>query len=401
MVDLHNRLRDHQDKLQGDLAFFRNWTFFMSDDYESQAGQLIPTGPFAGTLGAFKAGVALRTRYAKLRDVAIFRNHTNFWAADSPRVVDTARYFAAGFYGLDWKDDMANLHVVPETDDLGADTLTTGTTCTAYKSDPDGGRQKGLAKLEEWQNTYLPPTIQRFEEQNPGLNLSIQEAWTMQELCGFEVLARGNSPWCELFNHTEWESFAYARSLLHYYRSGPGNKYSAARAFPFINATTNLLSSGPFAGTLFFSFVHDGDINPLLTFLDVFPNLPSPPAPFATTTSPNQTNLNNTWDSSTLTPMGARLTLERLSCPAVYCRSNAPLYPNHVYCDKAVEEKYVRVLVNDGVTAVPGCDGGPGKSCPLGEFEKRVMLRGWEVGDFGRVCGLEEGREKKVRFLHQ
>jgi acid phosphatase len=28
-------------------------------------------------------------------------------------------------------------------------------------------------------------------------------------------------------------------------------------------------------------------------------------------------------------------------------------------------------------------------------------LRGWEVGEFGRVCGLEEGAKEKVTFLHQ
>jgi acid phosphatase len=55
MVALHNRLRTLNFDLQGDLSFFKNWTFFMAEDYKPQIGELIPTGPYAGTLGAFQA----------------------------------------------------------------------------------------------------------------------------------------------------------------------------------------------------------------------------------------------------------------------------------------------------------------------------------------------------------
>jgi acid phosphatase len=394
MVALHNRLRTLDFDLQGDLSFFKNWTFFMAEDYKSQIGELIPTGPYAGTLGAFQAGVTLRTRYPDLRATAIARNQTDFWAADSRRVVETAKYFASGFWGVDWDGDVAKLHVIPETSGLGADTLTTGNTCKAYLEphNPEG-RHKGLHKLKEWQSVYIPPIIERLEQQNPGLNLSIHEVFSMQELCGFEILARGSSPWCDIFTQNEWRDFEYARDLLHYYRTGPGNKYSAGRGFPFLDATTNLLSTGASAGSLFFSFVHDGDILPLLSTLDLLPqteHLPTDHAP-----------ANRTWKTSSLVPMGARIEVQRMECPYVYCHSNAPLYPNHVYCDPPRHEPYIRVVVNDGVVPTPGCEDGPGRSCPLAFFERKVLLRGWEVGEFGRVCGLEEGAAEKVTFLHQ
>ncbi|KAI4721719.1 phosphoglycerate mutase-like protein [Aureobasidium sp. EXF-10727] len=394
MVALHNRLRTLDFDLQGDLAFFGNWTFFMAEDYEPEIGELVPTGPYAGSLGAFQAGVTLRTRYPDLRATAIARNQTNFWAADSHRVVETAKYFAAGFWGVDWASEIARLHVIPESAELGANTLTTGNTCKAYLEPHNHqGRHKGLHKLEEWQSVYITPIIQRLEQQNPGLNLSIQEVFSMQEFCGFELLARGSSPWCNVFTHDEWRYFEYARDILHYYRTGPGNKYSAGRGFPFLNATANLLSSGVSAGPLFFSFVHDGDILPLLSALDLFPSaedLPTDRAPE-----------DRVWKTSSIVPMGGRIEFERMVCPYVYCHSNAPLYPNHVYCDPPHHEPYVRVVVNDGVVPIPGCDDGPGKSCPLAAFERRVMLRGWEVGDFGKLCGLEEGAADKITFLHQ
>ncbi|KAK8227993.1 histidine phosphatase superfamily [Phyllosticta paracitricarpa] len=105
------------------------------------------TGPFAGTLGAFTTGVRLRTRYSHLLPPASSDKKTNFWAGDSDRVIDTARYFAAGFFGLDWQDH-AQLHIIPETEELGADTLTPGDTCIAYINDAVNGHDKGARMLQ-------------------------------------------------------------------------------------------------------------------------------------------------------------------------------------------------------------------------------------------------------------
>lgn len=99
--------------------------------------------------------------------------------------------------------------------------------------------------------------------------------------------------------------------------------------------------------------------------------------------------------------MGGRLLLERLACPvAQECWSNAPFYPNHVYCTPP-EEVFVRVNVNDGVVAVPGCEGGPGGSCLLEDFVARVRERGDEVGRFGEMCGLPDGAPERITFLRQ
>lgn len=75
----------------------------------------------------------------------------------------------------------------------------------------------------------------------------------MQELCGFETLVRGKSQWCEVFSHEEWLNFEYARDVIHYYRSGPGNLYGPAMGWLWLNATAELLENGPNVGKLFFS----------------------------------------------------------------------------------------------------------------------------------------------------
>jgi len=100
--------------------------------------------------------------------------------------------------------------------------------------------------------------------------------------------------------------------------------------------------------------------------------------------------------------MGGRITLERLACPATQtCWTNAPLYPNHIYCDPVEIGHFVRINVNDGIVALPGCEDGPGRSCSLSAFSERVDRRGEELGDFRQLCGLDEDAPERITFLHQ
>ncbi|KAI9823486.1 MAG: acid phosphatase pho5 [Thelocarpon impressellum] len=364
-------------KLKGDLAFLDDWEYFSNGTSSSTVPHLTATGPYAGTLEAFSTGVKLRTRYEHL--VADPREKpTNLWASDSSRVIDTARYFSAGFFGLDWERSGAKLHVIPETAELGADTLTPGDTCKAYREDLETGHDYGAAMLAKFRATYLGDVGRRLQEENPGLPLlPDEELYSMQELCGFETLVRGSSPWCDVFTRADWANFEYARDVIHYYRAGPGNPYGRTLGFLWLNATANLLVQGPPAGPLFFSFVHDGDIVPMLAALSLFPS-PSGVEELPTT----HVARDRAWRTSQVTPMGGRLIFERLSCAGR-------------------REPFVRINVNDGVVTMPGCASGPGRSCPLDEFMKLVAERGVQAGDFREVCGLGKDAAGEVTFLHQ
>ena len=99
--------------------------------------------------------------------------------------------------------------------------------------------------------------------------------------------------------------------------------------------------------------------------------------------------------------MGGRVLFERLICPAPkHCWSNAPYYPNHVYCK---EQTYVsvRININDGIVEIPSCSDGPGDSCPLDDFVERVRKQGTKFERFGKKCGLADNALKKITFLHQ
>jgi acid phosphatase len=343
--------------------------------------QLTSTGPFSGTLESFTTGVRLRTRYKHLLSKTVSSNPEHpvqFWASDSQRVIDTARHFALGFFGIDYQaKNTAELEVISEHSSLGADTLTPGRTCLNNKKDKVEGQKKGYDLMGKYRASYIPPIRTRLMDQI-GMNFTDQNIYAMQEMCGFETTVRGRSDWCDVFTQDEFLAFEYARDLLHYYRAGPGQKYAASMGWLWLNATTNLLLEGPAVGPLFFSFVHDGDIAPMITALDIIndeEHLPITHIPH-----------DRKWRKSQVSPMGGRIIFELLSCRA----KNTPGLA-----------KFVRLNINDGITAIPDCQSGPGRSCPLAQFAARTRRKGEEVGEFGKLCGLEDGAAERITFLHQ
>lgn len=179
------------------------------------------------------------------------------WASDCNRVIESARYFAAGLFGLDWEaNGKAELEIIPETADRLADTLTPGDTCLRYVDDAVAGHDNGANMLALFQQAYAPPIAERLISQEGNAELgpfSNVEVFSMQEMCGFEMIARGASPWCDVFTKEDWDNFEYARDLIHYYRAGPGTPYAGAMGWLWLNATADLLRKGPEAGTTFFS----------------------------------------------------------------------------------------------------------------------------------------------------
>ncbi|KAJ5560313.1 multiple inositol polyphosphate phosphatase [Penicillium frequentans] len=359
--------------LNGSLSFLNNWTYF-TDDPSKDFGQLTSTGPYAGTLGAFTTGVRFRTRYANLLPKDSI---TRFWASDSQRVIDTARYLASGLFGLDWESRKAAvLQIIPETFERGADTLTPGETCRDYVEDKAHGHDLGTRQLALFQDWYIPGIAQRLLKDNPALgSLANMEVYSMQEMCGSEIMVRGSSPWCDVFTKEDWDHFEYARDLLHYYRAGPGNAYARAMGWLWLNATSTLLLEGIEAGTMFLSFAHDGDIVPILTALGVLSEIGESPLP------PSYLVADRLWRTSSVLPMGGRVIVERLTCS-----------------DK--KDKFIRININDRVVPLPLCRSGPGSSCSLDDFIRYVNSQEVSFGDYGQACGLKDHAER-ITFLRQ
>ncbi|KAL5339619.1 phosphoglycerate mutase-like protein [Aspergillus crustosus] len=377
---LLKRIREAEIVLNGSLSFLNNWEYITATP-EKDFDQLTTTGPYAGTLGAFTTGTRLLTRYGHLMSP---NSKLRLWASDCRRVIETARYFAYGLLGLDWESfGTAELEIIPETFDRRADTLTPGDTCLRYLEDTEDGHDKGLNTLALFHQAYAPDIAERLikGQGNEALgDLTNYEVFSMQEMCGFETLVRGSSPWCDVFTREDWANFEYARDLVHYYRAGPGNPYAGTMGWLWLNATTSLLQSGPDAGALFFSFVHDGDMSPLLTALDIMADPKYDPYLPITHRVDDRV-----WRTSPVLPMGGRIILERMNCSSGHATESG-------------ERGFVRANINDKIVPLPYCKSGPGLSYLLDEFIEHARRRKPEVGEYGQICGLD-GDVGQITFL--
>jgi len=376
---LLHRLKAPDVHLEGSLDFVSDWEYFTnttSPDFEN----LTSRGPYAGTVQAHNTGRELRERYGALVKA---NQSTNLWACSSHRDVATARYFATGFFGSSWEEDLsAKLHIIPEDAQRGADTLTPGDTCLNYIENKTHGHDRGYIELGKWQDIFSTSIAHRLKEYAGGLSFSPVEIYSMMEMCGFEILARGSSPWCDIFTHQEWLEFEYGRDLLHFYRAGPGNKYAGAMGWLWLNATTALLTNDAASG-VYFSFVHDGDIIPLLATLgtlDESKNLGYLPS--------DKMKANRNWRTSDVVPMGGRLIIERVTC------SNTGLGAN-------LRRSYVRLSINDGVVNLQKSMIGGGLAHGVGvtEWANMVRERGQKHGSFEEVCGLSDDAPRSISFL--
>ena len=91
--------------------------------------------------------------------------------------------------------------------------------------------------------------------------------------------------------------------------------------------------------------------------------------------------------------MNGRVIFERLRCKHI-SKENPTAEDTEI-------NHYVRININDGIVALPGCTSGPGSSCPLKNLLAMVQRRGEEIGDFRKICGLGKDAPARIEFLHQ
>jgi acid phosphatase len=232
--------------------------------------------------------------------------------------------------------------------------------------------------------TFSQAIAARLAPDAPGITFSPLEIYGMMEMCGFEILVKGVSPWCDVFTRQEWLEFEYARDLLHYYRAGPGNKFGALMGWLWLNATLSLMSD-PSSKDVYFSFVHDGDIVPALAALGVFNE---PPGNRELPT--NRVKADRTWRTSDVVPMGGRLIFERITCETGEDgkQQAVRLFVNDALVDLSSIPHTVAFSEADGAISMPS-------------FQAMLSLKGSELGDFRQACGLGDDAPDRIQFLHQ
>ena len=129
-------------------------------------------------------------------------------------MVDTAGNFTAGFLSV--PGSQANFTIPPllVISEAGNDTLNDGN-C------PDAG---GSGKEQEnWVDTYAPPIKKRLNKGVKGVSVSDDDVQNLMEMCVFVTIVmdgEGVSPFCALFEDSDWPGFEYSSDVDKFYDTG-------------------------------------------------------------------------------------------------------------------------------------------------------------------------------------
>ncbi|KAF2709630.1 repressible acid phosphatase [Pleomassaria siparia CBS 279.74] len=335
----------------GPLAFLKSWQTPISDEELEDLTKV-------GQLESFQLGVDISMRYPS------FKPPKKVWSSTAERTELSAKSFIDG---LVVKTNETEHVSVPESKAEGADSLTPYQGCPKYSSSAGGDQSS------EYKKVYTNPIIARFHDLAPTFNFTANDIVGMQQLCGYETVIRGSSPFCSLdvFSPNEWLAFEYMNDIQYHYNTGYGNEISGVLGFPWVNATTDTLLADEAGQDIYVSFTHRELPPTVIVALGLFNN-----SAFSGANNPNATmplttqNYNRVWKSSNILPFLTNIAVEKMSCDS--------------YGFEAGE--YVRVLINQSPQQLPDCSDGPGESCSKAKFADFVQTRGNMFGGYTEQC---------------
>ncbi|KAH4180082.1 hypothetical protein HBI46_188270 [Parastagonospora nodorum] len=373
-VDIQKRLEAASFTVNDEkFEFLKTWKPVLSDP-ESQIAQISSTG----VKELREMGKTWRQRYSGLyQENSPFTMWANYYKS-SPRVRDSARYFAQGFVG-DNASNLTTIYALNASDPRAwMNSLAPSDLCKAY-NDEGGSPFKDV-----WDAIYVPPIQARINAKVQGFNFTAGDVQQIPYLCGFETqIIESRSPFCDLLTQEEIDDYEYAQDLRYWYGTGLGSDIEKYQMLPVLDMVAQRFIDGPNAvyqngNTTFVppkvmaSFSNDGQINQLISMLGVFDDQPQLPG--------DMLLANRTFRSSRLTPMRGTVAFERLSCPV------DPLETSCGYTGAPTKDVYMRILLNDVVYPVVGCTSGPGSSCPLMEYQGLIRNKFVEAGSFATLC---------------
>jgi acid phosphatase len=327
-----------------------------------------------GSLEAQALGVKLSQLYLG------FKAPSKVWTSTAERTVKSAQSFITG---LVRKTNQTSLIQVPEGKEEGADSLTPYISCPAYSS------SRGSDLFQAFATQYTKPIIARFKNEAPTFNFTSSDIIGMQELCGYETVIRGSSPFCSLslFPPNEWLAFEYANDLMYFQNTGYGNAISGVLGLPWLNATANLLLAPNSSASqdLYISFTHRELPPTVLVSMGLFNNSAFSSSNDVNATMPVDTiNHRRAWQSSRIMPFLTNIAVERLQCDSFGFDAG----------------EYYRVLVNQSPQPLPGCVDGPGESCSKEGFGSYLSHRQDMFGGYSEKCGVKYSNSTNILGIY-
>ncbi|KAG0707683.1 phosphoglycerate mutase-like protein [Suillus ampliporus] len=242
----------------------------------------------------FDHGVEFALKYPHLTTDVIL-------SSDSDRVVESARWFALGFFGL---DPDVRIVTVSDTDDpVSWITPAPGPACPKF--DFSFGRQVTLT----WTKHYLPAITDRLNMLLPGVGFTDDDIHGALFACAYDLAAHGVSPWCGVFRSDELADFEYESDIL--------MDASCAYTLPdnlaplvgtvFVNKLIErFTNANGDSRPLYLEFGHDGTILLALSAIGLAKD--DPPL------SPDELRPDRKFRTSELTPFAANMIWEKFTC---------------------------------------------------------------------------------------
>ncbi|KAF5353129.1 hypothetical protein D9758_008805 [Tetrapyrgos nigripes] len=167
-----------------------------------------------------------------------------------------------------------------------------------------------------WLSKFALEIQRRLEVAAPGSNLNLYEVYALGTLCAFDSVAHSAtspiilSPWCSLFNQTDFENLEYAGDLDKYYGTGYGQPLGAVQGVGYTNEllarlmdqpvrdhtqTNSTLDRNeetfPLGRGIYIDFSHDNQMIAIYSAIGLFPQ----PVPLDTTPDQNIPDPKRTW----------------------------------------------------------------------------------------------------------
>jgi acid phosphatase len=352
---LHNHTSIDWSKVPA-LNFLADWTAPITDAEQELLTRV-------GKVEATQLGATLSFRYANLKLPSWV------WTSSAERTFKSAQSLVRG---LETEDNTIGVVSVYESEKSGADSLTPYKSCPAYSSSAGGDQSS------EFIEKFTGPITQRLNALVPSFNFTSNDVYGMMELCGYESVIRGSSPFCDLdlFTPDDWLGWEYSADIQYHYNVGYGNQVSGYVGLPWLNATASLLLSDTGSEDLYVSFTHRELPPMVIVAMGLFNNSAfGGSASAINDTMPlGRINYRRAWKSSHILPFLSNLAIERLNCKGSYGYDDG---------------EYYRVLVNSAPQPLPDCEDGPGTSCSRKGFETYLQDRIDMFQGFSEKCGVD------------
>ncbi|THC95799.1 hypothetical protein EYZ11_004709 [Aspergillus tanneri] len=352
------------------LAFLNNWS------YKLGAEMLVTRG----RQELFDSGVLNFYNYG-----ALFNNETKIVVRTTTqdRMLKSAENFLSGFFNLEWTEK-ANLLAMIEHFNFNTSLMAV----YACPRSQDLFGNYSLLPLNEWKNNYLQHRTRKLRRLSHNYNWTVEDSYKAQQLCAYETVAVGYSPFCRLFHYKDWKGFAYASDIL--FTASSGFQSPVGRALgitwveeflarvqglpfnPLGNTAANMtLNTNPITfpvnQSLYLDFAHDNILVSVLTAFGL--------KQFNKYLPPDGPPDGQEFHSGKIVPFAARLNIEIIWAPYKVKRHRSHDVNKDPYIRGTEDTYYVHFLLNQ-------------RTIPLHDSFKKCEYRsdGWcELSTFLRI----------------